>query len=130
MAEHLRPGTVYLVQLDLHDRSDSVEVGRSSTWEVTRGDTTLRVSWTTEEVDLERGELRQRSRLEILTGEHGGDVVEETHEMTAWTPETWAAVIDASTLAETATHDGEVEARPRVALAKAGRLLWHELGRV
>lgn len=129
MAEHLPSGARYLVQLDLHDRAATADVLGASRWEITRGDTSLRITWATEDVDLDAARLCQRSRIEMLTGERAGEIVEETHTMTAWTPETWAAVLAGSRFTETATYDGDQRGRPRVEPGKDGRLLWHELTR-
>jgi hypothetical protein len=53
-----------------------------------------------------RGASRQRSRIEVVTGPRAGEVAEELHEMTAWTPATWAQAIQASPFEEVATYDG------------------------
>jgi SAM-dependent methyltransferase len=127
MARHLEPGARYLVQVGLVDRApDKAFAG--SHWEAGRGDTTLRVDWEDEMMDLERGISRQRSRIEVLAGPRAGEVIEETHEMTAWAPETWARAIAASPLAEVATFDaGKKGERPQVDPTATGGLLWHEL---
>ena len=123
-ARHLHAGSRYLVQLDLHGRGAAA---RASQWEMTRGETRMRITWSTEELDLEACRLRQRSRLEIVAGPRAGETVEEVHELTAWIPETWAAAVGASPFALAATYDGGSEGRPRVEPGGAGRLLWHEL---
>jgi hypothetical protein len=90
----------------------------------------LKVDWVDEELDVQRGISRQRSRIEVVAGQRAGDVLEEIHEMTAWTPETWARAIVASPFSEAATYDGGRKGRwPRVAPAATGGLLWHELAR-
>lgn len=127
MGRHLREGARYLVQLDLLDDSSAID---DEQWEMTDGETTLRVTWSTEEIDLGARCHRQRSRIEILSGARAGEVVEEIHSMTAWTPEAWAAAIAASPFISTATYDGDDAARPRIETGVAGRLLWHELTRV
>ena len=89
-------GARYLVQLQLGaDR-------RSSQWETEK----LRVTWATERLDPEAGRQQQRSRIEILSGERAGEIVEELHKMTLWAPEAWAATVRASPFAETAVFDG------------------------
>jgi SAM-dependent methyltransferase len=123
-ADHLHAGSRYLVQLDLYDRAAAV---RPSEWEMTRGETRLRIAWSTEELDLAAGLQRQRSRIEIVAGARAGEVVEEVHTMTAWTPKTWAAAVDSSPFAFSATYDGDREGRPWAGRGTAGRLLWHEL---
>jgi hypothetical protein len=71
---------------------------------------------------------RQRSRIEVLSGQRAGEVIEEIHEMTAWTPLTWRRAIDASPFAEVATYDGGRKGRwPLVDSDATGGLLWHEL---
>jgi hypothetical protein len=124
IARHLHAESRYLVQLDLHDRATDP---RPSQWEMTRGETRLRVIWATEELDLQAGRQRQRSRIEIVAGARAGEIVEEVHTMTAWTPQTWAAAVDGSPFAVSATYDGDRPGRPRVKRGTAGRLLWHEL---
>ena len=119
MGRHLRPGGRYLVQLQLGGER------HSSQWETSE----LRVEWTTESVDVAAGWQRQRSRIEILTGERAGEVVEELHEMTLWTPQAWAAAIEASSFAATAVFDGAREGYPAVEPGAEGRMLWHELTR-
>ena len=127
MARHLATDGVYLVQLGLAKPEDERFAG--SHWEESRGDTTLRCEWEDEEVDFERGLSRQRSRIEVLTGDRAGEVLEEIHEMTLWTPSTWRLAMDASPFAETATYDGgkKKDQWPRVDRDATGALLWHEL---
>jgi SAM-dependent methyltransferase len=126
MAEHLEPRTRYLVQVGLVEPGEEPIAG--SHWEASRGDTTLRVDWVDEELDLVRGTSRQRSRIEVLSGPRAGEVVEEVHEMTAWTPATWSAAIAASPFDEVATYDGGRKGHwPRVDASATGGLLWHEL---
>jgi hypothetical protein len=127
MARHLVSDGAYLVQVGLMEPGLGKPFAGSH-WEATRGDTTLRADWTDEELDFERGLSRQRSRVEVLSGGRAGDVLEEIHEMTVWTPATWAAAIDASRFEEAATYDGGVkDAWPRVSSDATGGLLWHEL---
>jgi SAM-dependent methyltransferase len=115
MGRHLRPGARYLVQLQLGGEA------HSSRWE-TDG---LRVTWATEHVDLAAGRQRQRSRFELESGE----VVEELHELTLWTPEAWAAAIEKSPFTETALFDGAQDGYPAVERGAEGPMLWHELTR-
>jgi SAM-dependent methyltransferase len=115
MGRHLRPGARYLVQLQLGGEP------HSSQWEMGP----LRVTWTTELVDLAAGRQRQRSRIELASGE----VVEELHELTLWTPDAWAAAIEASPFAETAVYDGAQDGYPAVEPGPEGPMLWHELTR-
>jgi hypothetical protein len=104
------------------------EVSAGSHWEAGRGETNLRVDWTDEELDLLEGTSRQRSRIEVLSGPRAGEVVEEVHEMTAWTPATWADAIAGSPFEEVATYDGGRKGQwPRVDTSATGGLLWHEL---
>jgi SAM-dependent methyltransferase len=126
MADHLQAGARYLVQVGLVDPNGRGNFAASH-WEAERGGTKLRIDWVDEELDVERGRSRQRSRIEILAGAHAGEVIEEIHEMTAWTPATWHTAIDASPFTEVATYDGAQDAWPRVALSATGGLLWHEL---
>jgi SAM-dependent methyltransferase len=127
MAAHLRPGSRYLVQLEMRDPSDPETGIRPSVWEAERADTRLRVTWSVVQVDLARGVELQRSRFEILAGPDRGRVVEEVHRVAAWTPERWAAAIRASPFTRVAVYDGDQPGRPRRPLEQAGGLLWHEL---
>ena len=115
MARHLRPGARYLVQLQIGGEA------YSSRWETDE----VRVAWTTEHVDLAAGRQRQRSRIETRAGE----VVEEVHELTLWTPAAWAAAVAASPFAETALYDGARDGYPAVEPGSEGPMLWHELTR-
>jgi SAM-dependent methyltransferase len=115
MGRHLRPGARYLVQLQLGGEA------HSSRWE-TDG---LRVTWATEHVDLAAGRQRQRSRIELPSGE----VVEELHELTLWTPKAWTAAIEASPFTQTALFDGAQDGYPAVEPGAEGPMLWHELTR-
>jgi len=126
MARHLEPRARYLVQVGLVGAEQEPFAG--SHWEASRGDTSLRVDWVDEELDVVQGSSRQRSRIEVLTGSRAGEVVEEVHEMTAWTPATWAEAIAASPFEEAATYDGGTNAQwPQVDATATGGLLWHEL---
>jgi SAM-dependent methyltransferase len=126
VAQHLEPRTRYLVQVGLVEAGEEPSAG--SHWEAARGDTSLRVEWVDEELDLVSGTSRQRSRIEVLSGPRAGEIVEEVHEMTAWTPAAWAAAIAASPFEESATYDGGRKGQwPRVDATATGGLLWHEL---
>lgn len=127
VARHLEPGACYLVQVGLID-ADSYDPFAGSDWEATRGDTKLHAYWEDEEVDFERGVSWQRSRIEVLEGPRAGEVLEEIHHMTLWTPQTWSAAIEPSPFREIATYDGgKKDGRPRVDATATGGLLWHRL---
>jgi SAM-dependent methyltransferase len=123
LARHLRPGAHYLVQIAL--RTDELLGG--SSWEAARGDTRVKVDYDIIEADLARGISRERSRIAIVSGPRAGDVVEEEHEMTAWTPATWAQLVAASPFTQVAQWDATLPERPGVALGTPGPLMWHEL---
>ena len=127
MAQHLQPGARYLAQLDLHDGTGPPEELRQSRWEIECGETRLRITWATEQIDVEAGWQRQRSRIEILARSRAGEVVEEVHRMTVWTPGRWAGLIADSGFDLRAVYDGDRQDRPHVEAGRAGRLLWHEL---
>ena len=119
MGRHLQPGSQYLVQLQLGGEL------RSSRWEANG----LRVTWTTGRIDIQAGRQYQRSCVEIVSGERSGEVVEELHELTLWTPEAWAAAVAASPFSATAVFDGSQDGYPAVEAGTEGPLLWHELAR-
>jgi SAM-dependent methyltransferase len=133
LARHLecvaRHTSRYLVQLAvielaMHDPSGG------SHWEAERGETKLKVDWLGGELDAERRVSRQRSRIEVLSGLRAGDVLEEAHDMTVWTPPTWRDAIAASPFEEVATYHGGVkDVWPEVGRDATGGLLWHELVR-
>jgi SAM-dependent methyltransferase len=129
MARQLEPRAVYLVQVGLVE-PNQWEPFAGSHWEAARGETVLEIDWVDEELDAERGISRQRSRIEVVAGDRAGEVLEEVHEMTLWTPETWAGAMDSSPFEEAATYDGGKKGRwPRVGRDATGGLLWHELVR-
>ena len=123
---HLDHGARYLVQVGIVD-PDARQPFAGSHWEARRGDVTLEVDWSDEELDVAAGRSRERSRIRVLEGERAGDVIEEIHEMTAWTPKSWARAIAASPFDEAATYDGSSAARPSVPATTTGGLTWHEL---
>lgn len=126
MARHT---PAYLVQVGLVDES-SREPFAGSHWEAQRGATKLKIDWVDEHVDFERGRSVQRSRIEVLEGPRRGEIVEETHDMTLWTPSSWHEAIDRSPFREAATYDaGQRGARRRVGADATGGLLWHHLAR-
>ena len=128
MGEHLHDGSAYLVQLALYDQAGPAAGIPASHWEM-EGDTPLRIAWTTEEVDLAARRARQRSRIEILAGPRRGEVVVEDHDMTAWTPETWAAAIAASPFTIERVFDGAEEPPAPAEEHATGGLIWHQLAR-
>jgi SAM-dependent methyltransferase len=129
MARHLKPGARYLVQVDLLD-PEQREPDAGSHWEATRGDTRLQIDWVEQELDVAAGRSTQRSRIHILEGPRAGEIVEEIHEMTAWTPAKWQSAVSKSAFTEVATYDGAHEDRwPLVESTATGGLLWHELQR-
>ena len=123
MARHLAPGARYLVQQGLV--GDAAELWRSE-WEAERGDVKLRVLFEALGRDPVLPREQSRSRVEILSGSRAGEIVEDLHSTTYWTPETWRAAVDASPLSQTACYDGSFPERPAVEL-RSGGYLWHEL---
>ena len=127
MARHLEPGARYLVQVDLLDPGQH-EPFAGSHWEATRGYTRLQIDWVEEELDMAAGRSVQRSRIEVLDGPRAGEIIEEIHEMRAWTPAGWQSAISTSAFTEVATYDGVHEDHwPLVESTATGGLLWHEL---
>ena len=129
MDRHLARGARYLVQVGLVE-PEQWEPFAGSHWEAARGGIELKIDWVDEQLDVARGVSRQRSRIEVVAGDRAGEVLEEVHEMTAWTPATWGDAIAASPFSEAATYDGGRKGRwPRVPASATGGLLWHELVR-
>jgi len=120
----------YLVQVGLVDPASAGPFA-SSHWEAERGPTRLKIDYDDEELDVERGVSTARSRIEVLSGPRAGDVLEEIHQMTAWTSDTWRSAIDGSPFEEVATYDGGVASDqwPEVGRDATGGLLWHDLRR-
>ena len=126
MARHLAVDARYMVQLALYDPSGRQDIP-SSRWQEARGDLSLRIDWTTEEVDLKSARARQHSRIEILSGPRRGEVVEEHHEMTSWTPESWSGALAGSRFTQVAVYDGSADPPLEVAPGATGGLIWSEL---
>ena len=125
MATELGVGGIYLVQVGLLT-PETYDPSAAAHIEASRGDTALGMDWEDVDVDFARGVSRQRSRIEVLAGDRAGEVIEELHEMTLWTPTTWHAAIDVSPFAETATYDGGRTGEwPLVGRDATGGLLWH-----
>jgi SAM-dependent methyltransferase len=124
MADHLEPGARYVVQVGVFDGE---ALPPPNEWEAERGGIALRCEWAVVERDRDAGRERHRSRIEVLAGPRQGDVIEELHEMTAWTPSTWRDAIAASPFTELATYHGSERGRPEVELEHGGGLMWHEL---
>jgi SAM-dependent methyltransferase len=125
MAGALAPGARYLVQLGLYTRWQP-HVAR---WEAERDGTRLRVTWAPERRDERRGVELHRSTIEVLSGPRAGEVREEAHELTAWTPAAWRDAVAATPFRWAAAYDGNLPDRPRVDFDAEGGLLWHELVR-
>ena len=124
MARALRPGGRYLVQLAV-----GAVVGDASRWEVDRDGQRVRATWTVESRAADRGTELHRSVFEVLAGPRAGQVHEQLHEMTYWTPGTWSAFVAASPLDRVAVYDGAAPGRPQTGFDATGGLLWHELVR-
>jgi SAM-dependent methyltransferase len=124
MSRALAPGASYLVQLAV-----DAPVGEASRWEVERDGQHVRALWSVESRDTSAGVEWHRSLFEVLEGPRAGEVHEQVHPMSFWTPETWGAVVGASPLEWTAVYDGTSPARPRMDFTATGGLLWHELRR-
>jgi SAM-dependent methyltransferase len=123
MARHLVPGTRYLVQQGLV--GDVAELWRSEC-EAERGEVELRVLFEALGRDSVLPTEQSRSRVEILSSPRAGEIVEDLHSTTYWTPETRRGLVDASPYAQAACYDGSVPERPVVEL-QSGGFLWHEL---
>lgn len=124
MEHHLEPGARYLVQVGVFD---GAELPPPHEWEAERAGVAIRCEWAAVDRDLDAGRERHRSRIEVLAGPRAGDILEELHEMTAWTSSTWRAAIATSPFTELAAYDGSERDRPEVELEHGGGLMWHEL---
>lgn len=124
MARHLRAGARYLIQLDL--RAPGEDPRGSSTWTMSRGGTKLEITWSVDDYDPTRRHERHRSTIVVTQGERRDDVVEETHDMTSWTPDEWRATVAASPFDLVTVHADEGE-RAELPPGAAGELLWHVL---
>ena len=127
VAAHLRPGSRYLVQLELRTLDDPWRGVEGSDWEAERNGVRVHVGWEVESIDLDAGLETHRSRIEILAGPEAGRVHEERHVVAAWTPERWQTAIARTPFAYRAVWDGDRPGYPERAVGSAGRLLWHEL---
>jgi SAM-dependent methyltransferase len=127
VASHLHVGARYLVQLALLGEGSTVDDQPPDEWDMERGEMRLRIRWSTDWIDVPARRQQQRSRIEILSGERAGEVVEEVHPVTVWTPGTWAAAVASSPFVPTGTYDGDDPGRPAIESGRAGQLLWHEL---
>jgi len=124
MARHLVPGSSYLVQQGL--AAGEADLWRSE-WEAERGEVRLHVVFEALGRDAAARQERSRSRVEILTGQRAGEVVEDLHTSTFWTAETWRTAVAASPLSQVACYDGSLPERPEVDVGQAGGYLWHQL---
>jgi len=124
MGRHLAPGSSYLVQQGLAAPREGLW---RSEWEAERDGLRLHIVW--EALDRDRGSLRERSRsrVEILTGERAGEVVEDVHTGTWWTLDAWREVVSASPFEQAGCYDGNLPDRPPVDPSRGGGLLWHQL---
>jgi SAM-dependent methyltransferase len=124
MAEHLESEARYLVQVGVFDTED---LPPANSWDAERGEIALRCTWEAVDRDMNAGREVHRSRLEVLSGPRRGEVIEELHEMTAWTSSAWRVAIEASPFAQITCYDGGDRSRPEIELEQGGGLLWHEL---
>lgn len=124
MAAHLEPGARYLVQVGIFDGE---ELSPPSEWHAERGDLGLRITWSPAVRDVAARREEHRSRIEVTSGPRRGEVIEESHVMTAWTSVDWRDAIERSPFTEVATYDGSESGRPRIPLEAGGGLAWHEL---
>jgi SAM-dependent methyltransferase len=127
MRRHLVADGRYLVQLDLRERDEDAWTD-ANCWDMSGQDMSIRVTWAVQDVDMTARREVHRSRIEILSGERAGEVVEELHDMTSWTPTSWHEVTASAGFTVVATYDGDRSGRPQVPVGHAAPLLWHELG--
>lgn len=127
MAQHMRPSSKYLIQLELRGADDPWRGIRPSTWEQERDGIRVRAHWRVEEIDVHEGVELHRATIECLAGPNQGRVFEEVHRMAAWTPARWARAIAETPFRYVAVYDGGERDRPERPIGTSGRLLWHEL---
>jgi hypothetical protein len=70
LARHLAPGARYVVQVGLVE-PEQWQPYAGSHWEASRDGTELKIDWVDEELDVAHGISRQRSRIEVLSGDRG-----------------------------------------------------------
>jgi len=129
MGRHLRPGSRYLVQIAMRAQGKSAE-NEVIEWEASRGGTRLKISVEIIETDFENMRELHCFRVNVLEGSRIGEVLEENHWMTLWTPDLWRDVMDASPFTQIAQYDGSLIERPQVTIGQPGNLMWHELRQV
>lgn len=132
VADALRSGAPYLIQLGTYSPDDEAEDFGSQTWETDVGDgTVLDFTWELVELDIEAARAINRSTIEVTSGPREGEVVVEDHPQLAFTWESWTDVIDVSPFELAAVYDGDAEGRPPVTdpvvLREGNPLFWHEL---
>lgn len=132
LANCLRPGGRYVVQLDLHDLRDYKPEPPDATnsWTMTDKDLTVRTTWSGVAWDPQTQLETQQARFEILDGENVKQVVDDHHENRLRNWASWKALINASAFVQIAAFDGNDSERPSLAVGpslEVERLTWHVL---
>ena len=129
MARHLKKGARYLTQVALRDPDQTNLCNNALDWEASRGETRLRMSVSIVNFDPTLSREQQHFHIEVLSGPRAGEVHDESHWMTSWTPESWLKEIGDSAFIQTAQYDGDLLERPKVKIGQPGNLMWQELMR-
>jgi hypothetical protein len=128
MSHHLHSNARYLVQVAIREHNQSDEKHSNGIqWEAERDDTRLRTKVLIAKTDYQNLRELHRFTITVENGPMAGQVLDEEHWMTMWTPESWHKVIDESLFRQTAQYDGDHSRRPSVPIGTPGNLMWHEL---
>jgi len=132
VADALRIGARYLVQLDLHTLYGYVPDVDGGCWTERRYGRMVRARWRGLTFDPETRLEVQRSTFEVLEGPDAGRTVEEDHVVRLWDWASWSAMVEASRFQLRSAWDGDADTRPRLELGpglERHRLTWHVLER-
>lgn len=133
VADHLKPGGRYLLQVDLHDLRDYTPppVDDTCAWEEEEGGVRVKAIFSGSAFEPETCIETEVVRIEVLSGPETGFVLEEEHFQRLWSWEAWFDLIASSPFTQAAAYSG-LKGRPGVDLGpdlEHTRLAWHELER-
>jgi SAM-dependent methyltransferase len=127
MSRHLRPDARYMAQVAI--RNPDVRSARENSieWESCRDDIRLRTKVWVEDADYKTMREMHVFKITVEAGKRAGEIVEEKHWMTIWTPESWCKIISESNFLLNAQYDGDDPEYPPLKIGSFGNLIWHEL---